>query len=84
VNSELRDEVVAICNAIDVGDVAPRDGAARIWALLAEADYPAETDEFRVFVGMVSELQDDPQHETDYEAAIRDEASAVLARYPRA
>jgi hypothetical protein len=51
---------------------------------MAEADYPIETEEFRVFVGMVSEIQDHPEHETAHEANIQDEAAAVLARYPAA
>ena len=81
-SAELRDEVVAICRAIDAGDVAPRAGAAHIWTLMAEAGYPVETEEFRVIVGLVSEIQDRPEHAPAYEADIREEASAVLARYP--
>jgi hypothetical protein len=49
---------------------------------MAEAGYPVETEEFRVIVGLVSEIQDRPEHAPAYEADIREEASAVLARYP--
>jgi hypothetical protein len=51
-----------------------------MWSLMAEADYPADADEFRVFVGMVSEIQDDPEHEAAYSTDIRQEARAALAR----
>ena len=77
---ELRDDLLSICRAIDARDVAPRAGAARMWSLMAEADYPADTDEFRVFVGMVSEIQDHPEHEAAYEADIRAAARAAITR----
>jgi hypothetical protein len=80
-SAEARDEAVATCRAIVAGDLPPREGAARIWAVLAEADYPVETEEFRVFVGLASEIQDHPDRARAYESDIRDEASAVLARY---
>jgi hypothetical protein len=79
---ELRDDLLSICRAIDTGDVSPRAGAARMWSLMAEADYPPATEEFRVFVGMVSEIQDHPEQEAAYTADIREEARAVLARHP--
>jgi hypothetical protein len=84
VSVEVWQEVVVLCRAIDAGNVAPREGAARIWVLMAEAGYPVETDEFRVFAGMLSEIQDYPEHEAAYEADIRVAASAVVARYPAA
>jgi hypothetical protein len=83
VTASLRSDVIAICRAIDAGDVQPRDGAARIWLLMAEADYPPELEEFRVFVGMISEMQDHPQHEAAYAEDVRDEARAVIERAGR-
>ena len=47
---------------------------------MAEAGYPVETEEIRVFVGMGT-IQEHPEHTTAYEADIRREASAELARY---
>jgi hypothetical protein len=75
-------------NRVDVGGMrahrwgggGAREGAARIWRLMAEADYPAEVEDFRVFVGAVSEMQDDPQREAVYTNAIRDVAEAMLAQ----
>jgi hypothetical protein len=81
VAAALRDDLIAICRAIDAAELTPRDGAARIWRLMAEADYPPDTDDFRVFVGAVSEMQDHPEHEAAYEADIRAEARAAVARY---
>ena len=79
--NELRDSLLAICRAIEVADVTPRAGAARIWSLMAEADYPPEAEEFRVFVGMVSEIQDHPEQVSAYIADIREEARAALSRH---
>jgi hypothetical protein len=76
----LRTELLAICRSIDAGELRPRLGAGRIWLLLAEADYPSDLDEFCVFAGLVSEIQDDPQHESAYTEDIRDEARRVIAR----
>jgi hypothetical protein len=42
------------------------------------------TDEFRVFVGMVSEIQDHAEHEAAYTADIREEAKSALERHPSA
>lgn len=64
----LREHVVALLAQVASGEIAPRQGGARIWALMAEADYPAEVDEFRVVVGFVSEMEDDPEHEDAYAA----------------
>jgi hypothetical protein len=80
VPTDLRRALIAICRAIDVAEVTPRAGAARIWQLMAEADYPPDTDEFRVFVGAVSQIQDHPEHEAAYEADIRAEARSIIAR----
>jgi hypothetical protein len=55
-----------------------------MWSLMAEADYPPETNEFRTLVGMVSEIQDDPEHESAYTADIVEHARAALARHPSA
>jgi hypothetical protein len=77
----LRDDLLAICRAIDAGEVTPRDGAARMWRLMAEAGYPSDTEDFRVFVGAISETQDHPEHEAAYEADIRAEARAAVARH---
>jgi hypothetical protein len=79
--TDLRDDLIAICRAIDAAEVRPRDGAARIWRLIAEADYPPETEDFRVFVGAVSEIQDHPEHQAAYEDDIRAEARAAMARH---
>jgi hypothetical protein len=80
VASDLRNDLLAICRAIECGAVTPRAGAARMWSLMAEVDYPSDVDEFQVFVGMVSEIQDDREHEAAYSTDIRQEARAVLAR----
>ena len=76
-------ELLAICRAIDEDEVTPREGAARIWRLLADANYPPDTDDFRILVGAISEMQDHPEHEAAYEADIRAEARAAVARYAR-
>ncbi len=47
---------------------------------MAEADYPAEIEDFRVFVGAVSEMQDQPQVATHYAEVIREEAKGKLAQ----
>ena len=39
---------------------------------MAEANYPSEVEDFRVFVGAVSEIQDRPQHEAHYADEIRE------------
>ena len=54
----------------------------RLFESLPDPD--RETDEFRVFVGMVSEIQDHPEHEAAYTADIREEAKLALARHPSA
>ena len=79
---ELRNALLAICRAIDSGEITPRGGAAQMWSLMSDADYPAETDEFRVFAGMASEIQDHPDQQATYTADIRDEARAALSRHP--
>ncbi len=71
---------MAICRRIASGEVQPREGAARIWLLMSEANYPPEVEDFRVFVGAVSEMQDDPQHAAEYVNDIREEARAMLER----
>jgi hypothetical protein len=76
----LREELVAICRRIASGEEQARAGASRIWLLMSEADYPPEVEDFRVFVGAVSEMQDDPQHATQYADVIREEARAMLER----
>ena len=75
----LRLKVLAQASRIAAGETSPRAGAARIWVLLAEADYPTELDEFRVFAGMVSEIQDHPELGAAYEARIVDEATRIFA-----
>jgi hypothetical protein len=66
---------------MDKGVVDPRRGASNIWRLLAEAGYPPPADEFRVFGGLVSEVQDDPKHEAEYLADILKQARAAAARH---
>ncbi len=46
---------------------------------MAEANYPPGVEDFRVFVGAVSEIEDDPQHASAYRAVIRQQARAMLA-----
>jgi hypothetical protein len=79
----LREEILAICRSIDAGEIQPRRGAGRIWVVLAEADYPSELDEFRVFVGFVSEMQDHPEQAEAYAVDILAEARAVIERSER-
>lgn len=70
-------EVRATSAGILRGDISERQGAGRIWALLADARYPDELHEVRVrFVGPLSELQDDPdgEHTEAYVADIREAA----------
>jgi len=76
----LRDQVVQAAREISTGTLAPRAGAARIWSLLSEAGYPPELAEFRVFVGLVSEIEDHPEHAETYIADILEEAEDVVAR----
>ncbi len=68
----LRQEILAVAQSILNGKVSERQGAARIWVLLAEADYPEELHDARVaFVGPLSEMQDHPEQSEYYEAYIR-------------
>ena len=76
--TELREQLLAICERIASASVEPRDGAGQIWLLLAEADYPPEVEDFRVFVGAVSEMADHPEHEARYAEDIREEARLKL------
>ena len=71
----LKREVRAIAQSILRGETSERQGAARIWVLLAEADYPEELHGARVaFVGPMSEWEDDPKHGEAYAADIRESA----------
>lgn len=45
--AHLREEVRAVAQSILNGKVSERQGAARIWVLLAEADYPKELHDAR-------------------------------------
>ena len=74
----LRDELLAICGEIVDGAVH-HAGAARVWVLMVEANYPHDVEDFRVFAGAVSEIEDDPRNASVYDAAIRDMARAKLA-----
>jgi hypothetical protein len=74
----LREELLTICRRIASGEVQPREGAARIWLLMSEANYPPEVEDLRVFVGAVSEMQDHPQHAAEYADDMRQEARAML------
>jgi hypothetical protein len=74
-------ELMEICRSIKVGAVNPHLGAGNIRRLLAKAGYPPQADEFRVFVGLVSEIQDHPRHEAEYLADIVKQARAAAARH---
>jgi hypothetical protein len=76
-SEDLIAQVRGICRSITDGSVEPVSGARRIWVLLAEADYPPEADPFRVFVGMVSEIDDHPEDRTVYTRQIIDEARSA-------
>ena len=45
---------------------------------MVEANYPHDVEDFRVFAGAVSEIED-PRNASVYDAAIRDMARAKLA-----
>jgi hypothetical protein len=77
----VRAEIVELAQQINDGAVSPSSGAGQIWLLLSDAEYPDELAEFRVFVGMASEIQDRPEHEVPYTEDIRREARAVIARH---
>lgn len=71
----LEDQVRAIARSIVSDDISERQGAGRIWVLLAEANYPEELHEARVgFVGPLSEWDDHPEGAEDYAGDIRDSA----------
>ena len=71
----MRDKLRAVARSIVSGETSEREGAAQIWALLAEADYPDELHEARVaFVGPISEWQDHPEDAETYAAYIRESA----------
>ena len=74
----LRNEVRLLCAAIAAGSTDPVVGARRIWVLLADENYPPELNDFRVFVGMVSEIDDHPEHRAGYTADIVAEARRVV------
>lgn len=73
-------EVLTIAQQIVTNELPPNRGAAAIWRVLAEEDgeYP---DELRVFVGLASEWQDNPDHRDAYAEDIRDEARSLIERH---
>ncbi|MEU4295010.1 hypothetical protein AB0E63_42880 [Kribbella sp. NPDC026596] len=54
------------------GTVAPIDAARRIWGIARLA--PSAEPRLRVFIGLASEWEDDPDNRTSYEEEIRSEA----------
>jgi hypothetical protein len=80
----LRGEIARIARAIASGTTGPREGAARIWVLLSEADYPEELHEAELsFVGHLSEWQDHPEDGDWYSATIVANAERYVAGLPR-
>jgi hypothetical protein len=54
------------------GAVAPIEAARRIWRIARRA--PSAEPRLRVFIGLASEWEDDPDHQVSYEEEIRSEA----------
>lgn len=73
-------EILAIAQRIVRGEITPYKGAAAIWSILAEEgnEYP---EELRVFVGLASEWEDQPDHRDAYGEDIREEAQLLLERH---
>ena len=72
--------VLATAQEIVRAEITPYQGAARIWRLIAEADYRGFED-LRVWAGLASEWQDHPEHRDALDEDIRDEARLLLARH---
>ena len=72
--------VLRIAGQIVHNEISPYEGAAGIWGVLAEMEGEYH-EEFRIFVGLASEWQDQPDHRDAYEADIREEAQALLQRH---
>ena len=79
-SGELRQQLLEIAGDIHAGRIEPRPGAARIWRLLAEANYPVGVEDFRAFAGAASEIQDHPEHSSAYEGDIRAIAADLVQR----
>lgn len=80
VREPLLREVLAVARKIVQNEVSPYQGAAAIWSALAEeeGEYPKE---LRVFVGLASEWQDQPDYRDAYEQDILDEAQLLLEHH---
>lgn len=73
-------EVLGVARQIVHNEVSPYKGAAAIWRVIAEeeGEYPRE---LRVFVGLASEWQDQPDYRDAYEQDIREEAQLLLEHH---
>jgi hypothetical protein len=80
VRESVLQKVLTIAREIVREEVSPYKGAAAIWSVLAEeeGEYP---EDFRVFVGLASEWQDQPDHREAYEKDILEEAQLLLERH---
>ena len=78
---DVRAEILEICTSIANTSLDPVVGARQIWVRLAEASYPLELESFRVFVGMVSEIDDSPEHRDGYTTDILEEARRVVVKH---
>lgn len=72
---------MALSRCAGLSTEGPRVRACGLWLLMAEAGDPREADEFRVFVGIVSEIQHHPEEETADSTDILEQARAALARH---
>jgi hypothetical protein len=68
---EWADDIVA-------GRISPIQGASRIW--WDGWEHLGHPDELTAFAGLASQWDDDPEHRSDYERDIRDEAATLLSR----
>jgi hypothetical protein len=80
----LKAMVDHVAHGIVAGTVAPNQGARQIWAYENELDSawnePALREQFRPFVGLASQQEDDPDHASQYDAEIVGEAQALIER----
>ncbi|HEY1861324.1 MAG TPA: hypothetical protein VGG61_13265, partial [Gemmataceae bacterium] len=63
---------------IIAGELSPYEGARKIWWELANE--PDSDRSLLIFVGLASEWEDVPQHRSQYETDIIDEARRLLER----
>jgi hypothetical protein len=59
------------------GEVSPYEGAKRIWWELANE--PGADPSLRIYVGLASEWEDDPDHRAHYEGYMVEEARRLVA-----